>query len=384
MSAVDQKTVASHEGGGPDQQFMSRALQLAEKGLFTASPNPRVGCVLVKKGRIVGEGWHHSAGSPHAEIQALNNCSEDPKGATAYVTLEPCAHYGRTPPCCDRLVAVGIERVVIAATDPNPLVEGKGISRMREAGIEVSSGLMAVDSHQLNCGFFSRMQRKRPWVRVKLAASLDGRTALGSGVSKWITSSQARVDVQSYRARADCILTGIGTVLADNPKMTVRLVGSLDNPPDEHRQPMLAIVDSRGQTPVDATVFQADREVLIFSQTDVPIGEAVVLANALKGGQICLSSMMQELAKREINEVHVEAGAKLVAGLLAEQLIDELIVYQAPLLLGSDARALVALTGLTSMDQRIDFEYTDISRVGRDLRLTLRPCYSHNSTDPLL
>ena len=372
------ETTDGKTDNGRDLSFMARALRVAENGLFTASPNPRVGCVLVTNDRIIGEGWHRRAGMPHAEIEALNSCSEDPRGATAYVTLEPCAHFGRTPPCCDRLVEVGVRRVVIGATDPNPLVEGRGISRMRAAGIDVRTGLMADESRQLNCGFFSRMERKRPWVRVKLAASLDGRTALASGDSKWITSAQAREDVQRYRARADCILTGIGTVLADNPRMTVRLNSDhVAERTSEHRQPTLVIVDSLCRTPADATLFEADREVLIFSQTHSSASgnAAIVLSHAAVDGKICLSTMMRDLAIREVNEVHVEAGAELAAGLLAEQLVDELIVYQAPLLLGSDARALVALQGLTSMQQRLEFDYTDVSQVGRDLRLTLSPRY---------
>jgi len=359
-----------------DRRYMARALELAGKGLNTASPNPRVGCVLVKNTRIIGEGWHRRTGLPHAEIEALADCSEDPAGATAYVTLEPCAHHGRTPPCCDRLVEAGIARVIVGAIDPNPLVAGNGVSRIRAAGVEVSCGLMASESRQLNCGFFSRMERKRPWVRLKLAASLDGRTALASGESKWITSAEAREDVQHLRARADCILTGIGTVLADNPRMTVRI--DSDQEQGNQQQPTLAIVDSKGRTPLDATLFDSDREVLIFSSVELPnrAGSTVIRHHSTTSdGRICLSSVMRELGAREVNEVHVEGGAELAASLLAEQLVDELVLYQAPLVLGTDARALVALQGLTSMEQRLEFQYTDIAQVGCDVRLTLKPLY---------
>jgi len=356
---------------------MARALELAERGLFTASPNPRVGCVIVKDGVIVGEGWHHRAGLPHAEVDALANCSVDSAGATFYVTLEPCAHQGRTPPCCDRLIKAQAARVVIGAVDPNPLVAGAGINRMVAAGIDVSSGLMADVSRHLNCGFFSRMERRRPWVRLKLASSLDGRTALANGESKWITSAVARDDVQRLRARADCILTGVGTVLADDPRMTVRLD---DDAGSIHRQPTLAIVDSKGRTPANATLFTSDRDVLIFSAVDRSIGNATVINQPILAadGRICLSSVMRDLASREINEVHVEGGAELAAGLLFERLVDEVVIYQAPLLLGADARGLVTLTGLTSMQQRTEFEYTDITRVGCDLRLTLKPVYKNS------
>jgi diaminohydroxyphosphoribosylaminopyrimidine deaminase/5-amino-6-(5-phosphoribosylamino)uracil reductase len=362
------------------RRYMARALELAARGLNTASPNPRVGCLLVKDDEIIGEGWHQRTGQPHAEIEALASCSEANrariKGATAYVTLEPCAHYGRTPPCCDRLIDVGVSRVVIGAIDPNPLVAGNGIKRMQAAGIDVISGVMADESQQLNCGFFSRMQRRRPWVRLKLAASLDGRTALASGESKWITSTEARYDVQRLRARADCILTGVGTVLADDPAMTVRAEG---NPHlAEHRQPTLAIVDSKGRTPVGAKFFNAERDVLIFSNVDhlaATAGTVIHSHNPSVDGRICLSGVMRELAARDVNEVHVEGGAELAASLLAEQLVDELVVYQAPLLLGADAKSLVAMSGLTSMKQRLEFQFTDILQVGRDVRLTLTPLY---------
>ena len=373
------RVAGSSEFTADDGRFMARALELAKRGLASASPNPRVGCVLVKEGEVIGEGWHQRTGLPHAEIEALADCQangDDPAGCTAYVTLEPCAHHGRTPPCCDRLVEVAVNRVVVGAEDPNPLVAGAGISRIREAGIDVSSGLMAQESRQLNCGFFSRMQRKRPWVRLKLAASLDGRTALASGESKWITSAAARDDVQRLRARADCILTGIGTVLADDPRMTVRLQPRQGEP--EHQQPLLAIVDSQCRTPADATLLNSDREVLIFSgkaATGIE-GATIIQQQSLNAdGRVCLSSVMLELARREINEVHVEGGAELAASLLSERLVDELVLYQAPVVLGSDARALVALQGLTSMEQRLEFQFLDVRQVGADLKVSLKPLY---------
>ena len=338
---------------------MRQAIQLAARGLYSASPNPRVGCLLVKGEQVIGSGWHRQAGLGHAEIEALNNCSQDPSKATAYVTLEPCSHQGKTPPCADALIKAGISRVVVGSVDPNPLVSGSGIQKLEQAGIEVQSGCESSDCDALNPGFFSRMSRHRPWVRVKLACSLDARTALANGESKWITSEAARADVQHWRARADAILTGIGTVLQDNPRLTVRM------PPEDYQrfghgsvtQPLLAIADSTHRTPENAVLFDADRPVVIYTgnsnQSSNPSFELVasqLVANNSGGEGIDLKSMLSDLGQREVNEVHVEAGASLCANLINARLVDELLLYIAPHLLGSDARSLFSLGGLSRME----------------------------------
>jgi diaminohydroxyphosphoribosylaminopyrimidine deaminase/5-amino-6-(5-phosphoribosylamino)uracil reductase len=361
-----------------DREYMQQALELAERGLYTTGANPRVGCVLVKDNIIIGAGWTQPVGQAHAEIEALNSCNESPRGATAYVTLEPCSHHGRTPPCSDALIEAGISRLVAASVDPNPLVSGTGLAQLREAGIEVETGILDEQNRALNCGFFSRMTRGRPWVRVKLAASLDGRTALANGESRWITSDAARADVQLWRARANCILTGVGTILADDPRMTVRL-------PQERwmierdRQPLLAIVDSSCRTPLGAKVFERDGKIVIYSNKNKNMHEkceVVYHLSASQSGQINLSGVLRDLADREINEVHVEAGAELAASLLQEQLIDEVIVYIAPHLLGADAKSLFQFSGLTDMANRPSMQFTDVTTVGPDVRLTLTPEYS--------
>lgn len=358
-----------------DREYMHRALALAERGMYNTGVNPRVGCVLVKNDAVIGEGWTQPAGEAHAEVEALNSCDVDPSGATAYVTLEPCSHHGRTPPCCDSLIEKKISRVVIASIDPNPLVSGGGIERLRQAGIEVDIGLLDKQNQALNCGFFSRMKRGRPWVRLKLAASLDGRTALAGGASKWITSEAARADVQLWRARSNCILTGVGTILADDPRMTVRL-------PQERwtieygTQPLLAIVDSNLRTPTDARIFDRDGKVVIYTNVNKSMHDRCEVnyhLSSTETGNISLSGVLRDLAQREINEIHVEGGANVSASLLAENLIDELVVYVAPNLLGSDARALFKFTGLTDMADRPAFEFTDVRQIGPDVRLMLKP-----------
>lgn len=358
-----------------DQEYMVRAMALAHRGLYTTGANPRVGCVLVLQGNVIGEGWTQPVGEAHAEVEALNDCAVSPAGATAYVTLEPCSHHGRTPPCCDALIKHKIARVVVASVDPNPLVGGAGIERLRDAGIEVDVGLLDEENQALNCGFFSRMKRGRPWVRLKLAASLDGRTALASGESQWITSEASRSDVQLWRARANCILTGVGTILADNPRMTVRL--PQERWTIEHdRQPLLAVVDSSLRTPIDARIFDRDGKVVIYTNTNKSMHEKCEVNYHLSStvsGNISLSGVLRDLAQREINEVHVEGGANVSASLLSENLIDELIVYIAPNLLGSDARALFEFSGLTDMAARPEFEISDVARIGPDVRLSLKP-----------
>ncbi|OED42289.1 riboflavin biosynthesis protein RibD [Chromatiales bacterium (ex Bugula neritina AB1)] len=364
---------------------MALAIDLAGNGLYTTEPNPRVGCVLVKDEQIIGKGWHQFAGRPHAEIEALNHCDAEVRGATAYVTLEPCSFHGRTPPCCDALIEAGLARVVVAVADPNPLVAGTGIARLRDAGIEVDVGLMADESIALNCGFFARMIRGRPYVRLKMAASLDGRTALSTGNSSWITSEEARQDVQHWRARAGCILTGVGTVLADDPRMTVRLspqqlanpgFGNLSGLIMQKPQPVLAVVDSDLRTPRNAKIFDREGSVLIYSNKNKMLNdksEVVYHLSSSESGMISLDGVLRDLASREVNEVHVEGGAELAASLLREDLIDELIVYIAPNLLGADARALFAFSGIENMADRPGFQFSDVTRIGPDLRLTLTP-----------
>jgi diaminohydroxyphosphoribosylaminopyrimidine deaminase/5-amino-6-(5-phosphoribosylamino)uracil reductase len=360
-----------------DREHMADALALAARGLYTTDPNPRVGCVLVAGERVIGRGYHRRAGLPHAEIEALHACSEDPRGATAYVTLEPCSHHGQTPPCCDALIDAGIARAVIGGSDPNAQVAGAGIARMQAAGIRVDSGLMQAECEALNPGFLSRMRRRRPWVRLKLAASLDGRTALANGESKWITSAEARLDVQRLRARASVILTGSGTVLADNPRMTLRLSDAQYGDELPQRQPLLAIVDSQARTPRDAVLFDRQGGVLIYTgNVKNDWGTRCEVVDNLAqtpGGRVDLPALLGDLAARGCNECHVEAGAGLAAALISEQLVDELVVYIAPLLLGRDALELVSLGGIDNMADRPEFDYTDITSVGRDLRLTLTP-----------
>ncbi len=355
-----------------DHGMMARALQLAERGLWTTSPNPRVGCVLVRDGEIVGEGWHEKAGEPHAEVHALRAAGERARGATAYVTLEPCSHYGRTPPCAEALIAAGVSRVVAAMTDPNPLVAGKGLALLQAAGIETASGLLENEARELNIGFVSRMTRGRPWVRLKAAASLDGKTALNNGVSQWITGPDARRDGHRWRARACAILTGIGTVRDDDPTLTVRDV-------ETTRQPWRVIVDSRLETPPTANILKGGR-VLIAAAVDAPEkadllrstgAEIVFLPNPQ--GKVELADLLAELARRGFNEVHAEAGFKLNGSLMREGLVDELLLYLAPCLIGHDAAGLFNLLALTSLAGKQALRILDVRQLGPDIRLIARP-----------
>ena len=355
---------------------IDQALGLAAQALFLSSPNPRVGCVITAPdGRLLGEGFTQQAGGPHAEVVALRAAQaagHDVRGATAYVTLEPCAHQGRTGPCCDALVAAGIGKVVASLEDPNPLVAGQGFARLRAAGVAVEVGPGAAASRELNIGFFSRMVRGTPWVRLKVAASLDGTTALHNGASQWITSPAARADGHAWRARSCAVLTGIGTVLEDDPQLNVRL-------PDVLRQPRLVIVDSRLEAPPGARLWgAAQREVLIYtSDADTsraaPLRErgAQVVALPNPHGKVDLSALLRYPAAREANEVHVEAGHKLNGSLLREGLVDELLLYQAPRLLGEGA-GIAALGPFTAVEQALALEWTEIVRVGPDLRLRAR------------
>lgn len=356
-----------------DHRHMAHALRLAERGLYTTHPNPRVGCVIAHGEQVVGAGYHVRAGEPHAEVHALREAGEHSRGATAYVTLEPCAHHGRTPPCADALIAAGVARVVMAAEDPFPQVDGRGIGKLRDAGIAVDSGLMRDEARELNIGFFSRIERSRPWVRVKLAMSLDGRTALANGESQWITGEAARADVQRWRARSSAILTASGTVLADNPRLTVRLPDG-----EAFTPPWRVVLDNRLRTPPDSHVLDGSMPTLVMhNEQYVPVDprfQAVALSVvAEKGGAMDLGAVMDELARRHISEVHVEAGPNLCGSLFAAGLVDELLIYIAPVLLGDSAQPLLGLPSLTDMASRWKLHTVDRRVLGDDLRLQLRP-----------
>ncbi len=351
-----------------DSQWMARALQLAAQGLNTTSPNPRVGCVLVKGDELVGEGWHVRAGEPHAEVHALRAAGKNSRGATAYVTLEPCSHHGRTPPCADALITAGVARVVCAMQDPNPQVAGQGIARLRAAGIAVESGLMEAAAQEMNIGFVSRMTRGTPWVRSKIAASLDGRTALANGVSQWITGAAARQDVQHLRARSCAVLTGIGTVLADDPQLNVRIATD--------RQSLRVVLDSMLRMPPSARMLQSGKVLVCTASQDVEKraalaqqgAEVLLLADAT--GQVDLQQVLRELARRGINEVLVEAGRELNGALLQAGLVDELVLYLAPQILGDAARGMANLGELLRLEQKVELAWRDVRRVGDDLRIT--------------
>jgi len=354
-----------------DHGMMARALQLAERGLWTTTPNPRVGCVLARDGEIVGEGWHAKAGEPHAEVNALRAAGDRAFGATAYVTLEPCSHHGRTPPCAEALIEAGVSRVVAAMTDPNPLVAGKGLAVLQAAGIVMASGLLESEARELNIGFVSRMTRGRPWLRLKAAASLDGKTALNNGVSQWITGPDARRDGQRWRARACAILTGIGTVRDDDPQLNVRDI-------ETTRQPLRVVVDSRLETPVSARILQggpvliagaienAEKMALLRSTG----AEVLILPNA--AGKVELKDLLDELGSRGINEVHAEAGFKLNGSLLREGLVDEVLLYLAPCLVGHAASGLFNLPELTSLEGKRRLQIRDLRQIGEDIRLIAR------------
>ena len=367
-----------------DREAMARALELAAHGLETAQPNPRVGCVIARDGRIVGEGWHARAGEAHAEVMALRAAGAAAAGATAYVTLEPCAHHGRTPPCVDALLQARVARVVFAVADPNPRVNGLGARQLRERGVQVESGLLAPEAEALNEGFFKRMRTGRPWVRVKIAMSLDGRTALANGESRWITAAAAREDVQRWRARSSAILTGVGTVLADDPRLDVRLSEPRNGP----RPPLLRVVlDSRLRMPVEARLFAVPGEVMLVGVPPPPGLETahalrlaslsrhatVVTLQADLCGRVSLPETLDLLGAREVNELWVEAGPRLAGALLAQWLVDELILYVAPKLLGPQARPLAELPELTRLQDAPGFVMMEARPIGADLRVRLRP-----------
>lgn len=353
---------------------MARALALARRGLYTTTPNPRVGCVIVKDQEVVGEGYHVSAGSAHAEVAALEKAGAHSQGATVYVTLEPCVHHGRTPPCTEALVQAKVAKVIAAMADPNPLVSGKGIAFLREAGIEALTGLMETEARALNAGFILRMTAQRPFVRLKIAASLDGRTALRDGASQWITGEAARRDAHHWRARSCAVLTGINTVLSDDPQLTVRAI-------ETSRQPWRVVLDSGLRMPLTAKLLNHDKVLILTAQTQATSEKEQALME--RGAEIArvpasatkldLARVLEELARRGMNEVLVEAGASLNGAFLDASLVDEMVIFMAPCVLGNEARAMFNLPSLHDMTQRREVEFIDVRQVGCDLRLTLRP-----------
>ena len=356
-----------------DHRYMAEALRLARRGLNTTSPNPRVGCVIVKQDQIIGRGWHQMAGQGHAEILALGEAAGEGKESTAYVSLEPCAHQGRTGACANALIEAGIKRVVAAAKDPFPAVSGQGFEMLQQAGIQVDQGLLENQARWLNRGFFSRFERRRPWLRLKLAASLDGRTALTNGTSQWITGDDARRDVHRWRARSCAIMTGIGTLLVDQPALDVRLDG-------KYRQPVRVIADSNWQTPADAPMLQSGAAVLVGGLAGAKVPETLTSSRAelLKvpaatDGRIDLPSLLGQLADRQLNEIQVEAGPTLAGSLLQAGLVDELLLYIAPKVMGDTARGLFNIGPLTGMDQCPEFNLLDSRLIGPDLRLQMQP-----------
>ncbi|MGM8936579.1 bifunctional diaminohydroxyphosphoribosylaminopyrimidine deaminase/5-amino-6-(5-phosphoribosylamino)uracil reductase RibD [Pseudomonas neustonica] len=367
-----------------DRQWMSRALTLAARGLYTTEPNPRVGCVLVKGEQVVGEGWHVQAGEGHAEVNALAQAGEQARGATAYVTLEPCSHVGKTPPCADALIAAGVSRVVAAMQDPNPLVAGNGLQRLRDAGIEVTCGLLEEQARELNPGFIKRMQLGLPWVRVKLAMSLDGRTAMASGESKWITGPAARADVQRLRARSGAVISGADSVLLDDSALTVRAseLGLSDEEASAavQRQPLRVLIDSLRRVPLEQRFFRESGPTLVISTSAEQAAESYqsigseLLALPGDDGKVDLPTVLRTLAERGCNEVLVEAGAALSGAFWRAGLVDELIVYMAPRLLGSQARPLMQLP-FESMSEAMDVAVSDMRAIGQDWRITARPIF---------
>jgi diaminohydroxyphosphoribosylaminopyrimidine deaminase/5-amino-6-(5-phosphoribosylamino)uracil reductase len=347
-----------------DQAMMRRALELAEKGLYTTTPNPRVGCVVTRNEKPVGEGWHEIAGGAHAEVVALQKAGAEAAGATVYVNLEPCNHQGRTPPCVEALKKAKVKRVVAAMRDPNPQAAGGGAA-LEAAGIGFEHGLLEHEARELNIGFVSRMTRGRPWVRLKIAATLDGRTALSDGTSQWITGAEARRDGHRWRARACAILTGAGTVRADDPRLTVREV-------DTPRQPLRVIVDSRLETPPTARILQGEK-ALVFAATHGALPNAEVVCRPNKNQKVELTAMLEELARRGVNELHVEAGFRLNGSLVREGCVDEYLLYMNPSFLGDAAQGMVDLPAIASLESRISLKTLSVDRFGDDVRIVARP-----------
>jgi diaminohydroxyphosphoribosylaminopyrimidine deaminase / 5-amino-6-(5-phosphoribosylamino)uracil reductase len=376
-----QSPISNHGFSATDHIMMARALRLAERGAFTTRPNPMVGCVLAKDGDVVGEAWHHRAGEPHAEVLALQAAGDAARGATAYVTLEPCSHVGKTGPCADALIASGIVRVVGAMRDPNPLVDGAGFERLREAGIDVQIGLMETLARALNRAFLSRIERGRPWLRIKLAISLDGRSAMASGDSKWISGDAARHDVQRWRARSGAILTGAGTVLIDDPLLTVRLE---DGPmgeqlPDYERDfvpPLRVVLDPGLATVARGRVREGDAPTLYIHAPDARMPRGIEAQHAhvpVNAGRVDLAAVLQLLAERGVNEVQVEAGATLAGAFLAAGLVDELLLYVAPVILGERARPMFDGLPIDTMAERLRMRIVETRRIGDDVRLLMQP-----------
>ncbi len=360
-----------------DFVHMERALALAKRGMYTTDPNPRVGCVIVQNGEVIGEGFTQPAGQDHAEIRAMKDArsrGHDLRGATVYVTLEPCSHFGRTPPCANALIEAQVARVVAAMEDPNPQVSGRGLAMLRDAGIEVRCGLLANEAQELNIGFVSRMTRGRPWVRMKVAASLDGRTGLPSGVSQWITGEAARADGHAWRARASAILTGIGTVREDDPRMTVRAV-------DTPRQPQRVLIDSQLEVSPQAQILAGAPTLIFCGNLDERHSERVqalrhrgaeIVEMANAAGKVDLPGMLKVLGERQVNELHVEAGYKLNGSLLREGCVDELLVYLAPSLLGNDSMSMFNLSAPATLEGRVKLAFHNVERIGDDLRILAR------------
>lgn len=383
MQMPESRTSALQTPTVSDAAYMARALQLAAHGLMTTGVNPRVGCVLVKDGQIIGEGWHERAGEAHAEVMALRDAAhlgQSPQGATAYVTLEPCAHHGKTPPCAEALINAGVSRVVAAMADPNPLVAGKGFTLLQAAGVAVATPLMAAETEALNVGFVKRMRTGLPWVRLKMAGSLDGRSALVNGQSQWITGPEARADGHRFRARAQAIITGVGTVLADDPLLTVRDVAlpvGQSGKPVALATPLRVVLDSHLRMPLTAKILQGGCLVVTASadalKTDAfRAAGAEVLVLPDIAGRVDLSALLEALAARGANELHVEAGPTLSGAFLKSGLVDELLLYMAPSLLGGDARGWFDDLNLTSLDQKVAMKFEDVRMVGSDLRIILR------------
>jgi len=356
-----------------DERFMSVALDLARRGQYTVHPNPAVGCVVVKDNEIVGQGWHERAGGPHAEVRALADAGERAQGATLYVTLEPCSHTGRTPPCTDSVIRSGVSRIVVACEDPNPLVRGRGLRSLHEAGIEVVTGICGEDAKKLNRGFFKRMSTNMPYVTLKVAASLDGRTAMPDGESKWITCEESRCDGHRLRALSSAVLTGIGTIQKDDPALTVR---HLDTP----RQPDRVVLDSRLSISAKARVLDDSAQVYLFTTTNTEehkrldgISNLEIVSCRGEGGQIDLTEMLKECAKKQMNSILVEAGPRLAGNFLRQCLADELVVYLAPDLLGSDAYSMFNLPGMIELADKIQMRMIHSERLGSDLKIVLVP-----------
>lgn len=365
------------------EYWMAEAIKLARRGLYSTDPNPRVGCIVVKQEKLIASGWHEYAGGPHAEINALNQ-NEIPLHSDFYVSLEPCSHHGKTPPCVDALIELKPKRVIIAMQDPNPLVAGSSIEKLKTANIEVIVGVLEDEARALNCGFISRFEKQRPFVRLKMATSLDGGTALNNGESQWITGQAARRDVQYLRARSSAILTSAATVMADNPWLNVRLSPQDLNQQREVRQPVCVVVDSTLRLTGEEKIFNQERTVLIYTTNDnqaqhdalKAVGADIIIVDQLNSGLVDLGHMMQSLAEREINEIHTECGQSLAGALLQRGLVDELVIYMAPVLLGSRAQGVFDIGELTEMKSRLACKISQVRSIGDDLRLTLTP--EHN------